>query len=167
MTEANSPLMRTLLNSDPSIRPARCWARDVAIALRLVALEVVSVQLLAEWPVCGYGEALISTDGWQVALDVRGGMLERVARAVGPGPCTWSHGCERDDWTRGPDSVLVEPLSLLSTLERDALQCVVYRAELVQPPAGVWCPIYVGPPAKTERSPPAKRRRKPSVPSST
>jgi hypothetical protein len=145
---------------DDHPQPERCCAHDVAHALRLVALEVVSVQLLAEWPVCGYGEAWVATDDWQVAMDVRGGMLERVARAAGPGGVTWSHGCERDDWRRGPDSVLVEPLALLTAEERDALQRVVYRADVSPPAEGVWSPIFIGPPACVERSPPTKRRRK-------
>ena len=47
-----------------------------------------------------------------------------VWRAELPGPQgveQWELGCERDDWTAGPDSVVVDPLRLLTRESRGQL----------------------------------------------
>jgi hypothetical protein len=49
-------------------------------------------------------------------------VLSRVDRADAPDGRCWDYGCQRDDWTLGPDSRLVEPLQFLSPEERLALE---------------------------------------------
>ena len=68
-------------------------------------------------------------------------LLEAV-RPTGPAPVCWSLGCERDDWTLGPDSEVVSPMDLLSASERAALVEVIAGLD-AEVPVDV-CPM--GPP---------------------
>jgi hypothetical protein len=42
----------------------------------------------------------------------------------------WERGCERDDWTRGPDSALVCPLGLLTERSRGQLLGALAAADV-------------------------------------
>ena len=72
---------------------------------------------------------------WRRAHILLGTVLgERVVLwAVLPGPQgveQWELGCERDDWTLGPDSVVVEPLRLLTRESRGQLLGVLAAADV-------------------------------------
>ena len=55
-------------------------------------------------------------------------VVSRVERAAAPDSRCWVYGCQRDDWTLGPDSRLVEPLEFLSGQERQALMEILQQA---------------------------------------
>ena len=109
--------------------PIRCRAEEVADQLRLV---VAGMPFLAErpWQEVGWGLMRIELlTLWQIALLLKpkvlaGGLdmdLVWVDRAVAPDGRCWEYGCQRDDWTLGPDSRLVDPLEFLSAEQRLAL----------------------------------------------
>ena len=127
--------------------PIRCRAEEVTGQLRLV---VAGLPFLADrsWGEVGWGRMRIELLSlWRVELllkpdrtgiqsqaqtQERAGesLLSRVERADAPDGRCWDYGCQRDDWTLGPDSRLVEPLQILSAEERIAL---VSRVERVRP----------------------------------
>jgi hypothetical protein len=114
----------------------RCRAEEVADQLRLV---VAGMPFLAErpWQEVGWGLMRIELFTlWQIALLLKprvsvGGLdmgLAWVDRADAPGGRCWEYGCQRDDWTLGPDSRLVEPLEFLSGEERSELDSLLRDA---------------------------------------
>ena len=54
--------------------------------------------------------------------------LSLVSWAGAPDGRCWEYGCQRDDWTLGPDSRLVEPLQFLSGTERLELEQLLRAA---------------------------------------
>jgi len=109
--------------------PIRCRAEEVADQLRLV---VAGMPFLAErpWQEVGWGLMRIELLSlWRVEFLLKpkafaGGLdmdLVWVDRAVAPDGRCWEYGCQRDDWTLGPDSRLVEPLEFLTAEQRLAL----------------------------------------------
>ncbi len=109
--------------------PIRCRAEEVADQLRLV---VAGMPFLAErpWQEVGWGLMRIELlTLWRIALLLKpkgsAGVLDMglawVDRAAAPDGRCWEYGCQRDDWTLGPDSRLVEPLEFLSAEQRLAL----------------------------------------------
>lgn len=118
--------------------PIRCRAEEVAEQLRLVAH---GLPFLADrsWDEVGWGRMRIELLSlWRVELmlepepasaaDRQVMALSRVDRAAAPDGRCWEYGCQRDDWTRGPDSHLVEPLQFLSQEERSALETLLREA---------------------------------------
>lgn len=117
--------------------PIRCRAEEVTAQLRLV---LAGMPFLAErpWQEVGWGRMRIELLSlWRVELllepvDGPGpGMalqLSLVARAAAPDGRCWVYGCQRDDWTLGPESRVVEPLQFLSGQERQALMEILQQA---------------------------------------
>ena len=116
--------------------PIRCRAEEVADQLRLV---VTGLPFLAErpWQEIGWGLMRIELlTLWRIALLLKprgsaGGLdmgLAWVDRAAAPDGRCWEYGCQRDDWTLGPDSRLVEPLEFLSGEERSELESLLRDA---------------------------------------
>ena len=116
--------------------PIRCRAEEVADQLRLV---VAGLPFLAErpWQEIGWGLMRIELlTLWRMALLLKprvsaGGLdmgLTWVDRAAAPDGRCWEYGCQRDDWTLGPDSRLVEPLEFLSGEERSELESLLRDA---------------------------------------
>ncbi len=118
--------------------PNRCRAEEVAEQLRLV---VAGLPFLADrsWDEVGWGRMRIELLSlWRVELllepdpaaaadrQVMG--LTRVDRADAPDGRCWTYGCQRDDWTLGPGSRLVEPIQFLSDGERHALTQTLQQA---------------------------------------
>jgi hypothetical protein len=117
--------------------PIRCRAEEVAGQLRLV---VAGLPFLADrsWDEVGWGrmriellslwrvEMVLEPDRTAIQVQAQGRdgevVLSRVERADAPDGRCWVYGCQRDDWTLGPDSRLVEPLQFLSSEERIALE---------------------------------------------
>jgi len=122
--------------------PIRCRAEEVAEQLRLV---VRGLPFLADrsWDEVGWGRMRIELLSlWRVELllePIRRDVAEpgssgnvvalsRVEWAGAPNGRCWDYGCQRDDWTLGPDSRLVEPLQFLSAEERIALEALLREA---------------------------------------
>ena len=116
--------------------PIRCRAEEVADQLRLV---VAGLPFLAErpWQEIGWGLMRIELlTLWRIALLLKprgsAGVLDMgltwVDRAEAPDGRCWEYGCQRDDWTLGPDSRLVEPLEFLSGEERSELESLLRDA---------------------------------------
>ena len=121
--------------------PIRCRAEEVTAQLRLV---LAGMPFLAErsWQEVGWGrmriellslwriELLLEPDCTAIAApyspDDLG--LSRVERAAAPDGRCWVYGCQRDDWTLGPASQVVEPLQFLSAEERSALAVLLRGA---------------------------------------
>lgn len=116
-----------MTSSAPELR--RCTAAVVARVLEAMPLEPLRIVLHqpltaglvpVEWRRCMI---------WLLRLN---GELV-VHRAVLPGPLgaeEWERGCERDDWSLGPDSVVVCPLRLLRQRSRDQLMVALAAAEV-------------------------------------
>ncbi|MCP9860951.1 MULTISPECIES: hypothetical protein [unclassified Cyanobium] len=116
--------------------PIRCRAEEVADQLRLV---VAGLPFLADraWDEVGCGLMRIELlTLWRIALLLKpkgsdGGLdmgLAWVDRADAPDGRCWEYGCQRDDWTLGPDSRLVDPLEFLSGEERIELESLLREA---------------------------------------
>ena len=121
--------------------PIRCRAEEVAKQLRLVVKGLpfladrswdevgwgrMRIELLTLWRVELLlepgGTAKTTTDGWGEVT------LSRVTWAAAPDGRCWDYGCQRDDWTLGPDSRLVEPLQFLSADECTELEALLREA---------------------------------------
>lgn len=95
----------------------------VAGLLRLIAAGLEQVEAEPYGP---HRSISISTaSGWWliVQVDCRG-LLEGLHHAQPPSLLVppWTYGCQRDDWTLGPDSRVVTPVDLLTAEQRAALQ---------------------------------------------
>lgn len=95
----------------------------VAGLLRLIAAGLEQVEAEPYGP---HRSISISTaSGWWliVQVDCRG-QLEGLHHAQPPSLLVppWTYGCQRDDWTLGPDSRVVTPVDLLTTEQRAVLQ---------------------------------------------
>jgi len=126
--------------------PVRCRAEEVAEQLRLA---VKGLPFLADrsWEEVGWGRMRIELLSlWRVELllepagaatwgkdPVPSGSwadvsLSLVSWAGAPDGRCWEYGCQRDDWTLGPDSRLVEPLQFLHGAERLELEQLLRAA---------------------------------------
>lgn len=103
----------------------------VAGLLRLIAAGLEPVEAEPTRP--GGTISVNTTSGWWllVALDHQG-QPEALTMALPPSALVppWTHGCQRDDWTLGPDARVVTPIDLL-TVE----QCQQLQQRLAQAPA--------------------------------
>lgn len=155
--------------------PIRCRAEDVAEQLRLV---VAGLPFLADrpWQEVGWGRMRIELLSlWRVELllepdrtaeaDRQVMALTRVDRADAPDGRCWEYGCQRDDWTLGPGSLLVEPLQFLGSEERVALESLLRVARcwpdpLPAAPAAAQAPALVPDQRIRPRRPPRRPRRR-------
>jgi hypothetical protein len=112
---------------DPELR--RCTAAQVARVLEAMAFEPLRIVLLQRW-----GSGLVPVEWRRVRLWLlRQGDGWVVWRAELPGHLgveQWELGCQRDDWTAGPEAVLVEPLQLLTQESRDQLLGALAAADV-------------------------------------
>ena len=111
--------------------PLRCCAAEVMQQLRLIAAGVADFKLAA--PVGWNTGALLKVDGWVIQLVQDGDSLALTHRAAAPDGRQWVYGCERDDWSLGPDSTIVDPLLLLEEAERQALLEVLQQQAAPEP----------------------------------
>jgi len=151
----------TDLQSNSSLR---CTAEEIAMVLRDVAKpgsRVVVNRKVQEW-----GEACVwvTTDRlWRVGLWRRAGEgLVRTLDAVSPDRRDWQWGCQRR-WLE--DGGVIEPLALLSEMERRALDQRLVNA-VGLPSQGV-CPMWTpggleGEPGEVKPARKPKKRRKPA-----
>ena len=143
--------------------PIRCRAEEVTAQLRLV---LAGMPFLAErsWQEVGWGQMrieLLLEPGLMVmaAPNSTGDVaLSRVERAAAPDGRCWVYGCQRDDWTLGPASQVVEPLQFLSAEGRSALEVLLRRASCWPEPisAELQAPVVL----LEERIRPKRRRQR-------
>jgi hypothetical protein len=160
--------------------PIRSRAEEVAGQLRLV---VAGLPFLAErsWQEVGWGQLGIELFSlWRIELWLEPDrtttaapgspqkiVVSQVERAAAPDGRCWVYGCQRDDWTLGPDSRLVEPLEFLSGQERKALMEILQQAACWPEPfaanrdtAWALAPAPALPEPSGRRRPPRQTRRK-------
>jgi hypothetical protein len=140
----------------PTGAPLRCCAAEVVQPLRLIAAGIADFKLAA--PVGWNTGALLKVDGWVIQLVQDGDALALTHRAVAPDGRQWVYGCERDDWTLGPDSTIVDPLGLLYPEERQQLLDVLQ--EQPAPACEGVMPMTASRPAVQAERAPAKRRKR-------
>jgi len=136
--------------------PLRCRAAEVMQQLRLIAAGVADFKLAA--PVGWNTGALLKVDGWIIQLVQRGDDLVLTHRAAAPDGRQWVYGCERDDWTLGPDSTIVDPLLLLEEDERQAL-VEVLQQQAAPEPSGVF-PMFAANAARQPEVAKTNRRKR-------
>ena len=136
--------------------PLRCRAVEVMQQLRLLAAGVIDCRVAA--PV-EYGSGItLKVDGWIIHLVLDGDALGFTHRADAADGRCWVYGCERDDWSLGPDSTIIDPLLLLEQQERgDLLE--VLKAQPARALVGVM-PMTASRPAAQAAVVAAKRRHR-------
>ena len=101
---------------------SRCCAAEILQALRaLLAGEA----FLADrpWTEIWWGRMHLDlASGWQLEIAIERDQLGALHWAQAPGGLDWVYGCQRDDWTLGPDSRIVEPVALLQPEQRLQLE---------------------------------------------
>jgi len=136
--------------------PLRCTAAEVMQQLRLIAAGVADFKLAA--PVGWNTGALLKVDGWIIQLVQRGDDLVLTHQAAAPDGRQWVYGCERDDWSLGPESTIVDPLLLLEQDERQALVEVLHQ-QAAPALAGVF-PMTAANAARQPEAAPSTRRKR-------
>ena len=66
--------------------------------------------------------------GWQLEIAIERDQLGALHWAQAPDGRDWVYGCQRDDWTLGPDSRIVEPVALLEPEQRQQLEQLLREA---------------------------------------
>ena len=147
--------------------PIRCRAEEVTAQLRLV---LAGLPFLAErsWQEAGWGRMwieLLSLWRIELLLEPVGSpgpemalQLSRVEGTSAPDGRCWMYGCQRDNWTLGPASRVVEPLQFLSAEERSALEVLLRGASCWPEPisAELQAPVVL----LEERIRPKRRRQR-------
>ncbi len=101
----------------------------VAGLLRLIAagLEPVMVEPYGPYRLI----SVTTASGWWLTLQIDGNgepVELRYAQAPSLLVPPWTYGCQRDDWTLGPESRVITPVELLTTEQRQCLQRRLKRA---------------------------------------
>lgn len=120
-------------------QPIRCAA--IAALLRLIARGLEPIEL-QQWQ-AGCSSLVTTGSGWWVTLEA--GLDGEVVGCSAANPPSiyrplWIRGGERDDWTLGPDSVVIDPVALLTAEQRAQLR--VRLEDAPQPPPLWWCPYW-------------------------
>jgi hypothetical protein len=143
------------------LQQARTTAAEIRVVIeRLLAGEA----FLADRPWAEIWWGLMHLDlfsGWRIAIWIERDALGAVHAAVAPDGRDWIYGCQRDDWTLGPDAKILEPLALLSATQRQALEGRLRRASCwpaPEPLPGCWTtPLHqlqqLRPPRSASRPP--------------
>jgi hypothetical protein len=85
--------------------------------------------------------------GWQLEIAIERDQLGALLWARAADGRQWEFGCQRDDWTLGPDSRIVEPVALLEPEQRQELErrmrdAICWPAAEIRPellfPSGLW-----------------------------
>ncbi len=168
--------------ASPALFPlSRCCAAEIQQALLAV---LAGEAFLADrpWGEIWWGRMRLDlASGWQLQIDIDRDRLGALMWARSPDGRDWEYGCQRDDWTLGPESRIVEPVALLEPEQRQQLERLLreaccwpppeIRCELVFP-TGIWEPGKPSrrkPPrskisARTDRAPGISRSRPRSSP---
>lgn len=110
----------------------------VAGLLRLIAAGLEPIEATAGDP--GTTTSVLTVSGWWLllGLDDQGRPAE-LFHAQPPSALVppWTWGCQRDDWTLGPDSRVVTPVELLTAEQHQRLAQVLDAA----PAPWQWAPM--------------------------
>ena len=142
--------------ASPALHPlSRCCAAEIQQALQeLLAGEA----FLADrpWSEIWWGRMRLDlASGWQLEIAIERDQLGALLWAQAPGGRDWVYGCQRDDWTLGPDSRIVEPVALLEPEQRQQLEQLLREA--ICWPVPVVTGGWVVPMGKVKPSPYARR----------
>ena len=115
--------------SSCDVEPRRCTAASVARVLEAMAASPHRIVLGQPW---GSGTVPVRWRRSRLLLHRLGGELVVLWAALpgAQGVELWERGCERADWTAGPDSVLVCPLRLLTRRSRGQLEDALAAADV-------------------------------------
>jgi hypothetical protein len=141
----------------------RCCAAEIKSAL-LALLAGEAFLARRSWQEIWWGRMHLDlARGWQVQIAIERDQLGALMWAQAPDGRDWVYGCQRDDWTLGPDSQIVEPVGLLDLEQRQQLERVLRNA-CCWPPPEIRCelvfPNSIWEPARS------KRRMRPQPPDS-
>ena len=113
----------------------RCCATEIAERLKLLA---ASEAFLADrpWQQIWWGVMRLDlVSGWRLEIWIERDQLGSCQAAMAPDGRDWIHGCQRDDWTLGPDAKVLDPMALISAPCRLALEQRLRAAICWPPPA--------------------------------
>ena len=113
---------------------ARCCATEIKLALlALLAREAFLAR--RSWQEIWWGRLHLDlASGWQLAIEIERDQLGALLWALAPDGRDWVYGCQRDDWSLGPDSRIIEPLGLLTAAQRLELEGLLRHACCWPPP---------------------------------
>ena len=116
-------------HASPALHPlGRCCAAEIRKALLAV---LAGEAFLADrpWDEIWWGRMRLDlASGWQLEIAIDRDRLGALMGARSPDGRDWEYGCQRDDWTLGPDSRIVEPVGLLAEEQRQTLEAVLRAA---------------------------------------
>ena len=112
----------------------RCCAAEIKLALlALLAREAFLAR--RSWQEIWWGRLHLDlASGWQLAIEIERDQLGSLLWALAPDGRDWVYGCQRDDWSLGPDSRIAEPLGLLTAAQRLELEGLLRQACCWPPP---------------------------------
>jgi hypothetical protein len=101
---------------------SRCCAAEIKTAL-LNVLAGEAFLARQSWEEIWWGRMHLDlASGWQLQLTIESDQLGQLVWALAPDGRDWEVGCQRDDWTLGPKSKIVEPVALLQPHQQRALE---------------------------------------------
>jgi len=115
--------------ASPALQPlSRCCAAEIQqTLLALLAGEA----FLADrpWHEIWWGRMRLDlASDWQLQIGIERDRFGALMWARSPDGREWEYGCQRDDWTLGPDSQIVEPVGLLEEAQQQALEGLLRAA---------------------------------------
>jgi hypothetical protein len=121
----------------------RCTAAEAQAAIeRLLAGEAFRAD--RPWRQIWWGVMhLRLRSGWRLGIWIERDALGALHSATAPDGRDWIYGCQRDDWTLGPDSTVAEPIALLQIEQRSRLEQLLRNARCRPAPQPVkesWWP---------------------------
>lgn len=98
-----------------------CAAEIHAVLLELLGGQAFLAR--CRWQEIWWGRMHLDlASGWQLQIAIERDQLGALLWARSPDGRDWQIGCQRDDWTLGPDSRIVEPVALLGPVQRQELE---------------------------------------------
>ena len=115
--------------ASPALFPlSRCCAAEIQQAL----LDVLAGEAFPAdkpWSEIWWGRMQLDlSSGWRLQINIDRDRLGALMWARSPDGRNWEYGCQRDDWTLGPDSRIVEPVALLEPEQRQQLEWLLREA---------------------------------------
>jgi hypothetical protein len=131
--------------ASPALRHlSRCCAAEIQQAL-LALLTGEAFLADRPWSEIWWGRMRLDlANGWQLEIAIERDQLGALLWARAADGRNWEFGCQRDDWTLGPDSRIVEPVALLELeqrqhLERLLREAICWPAPLLPPAQATFC----------------------------
>jgi hypothetical protein len=123
---------------------SRCCASEIQQAL-LALLAGEAFLADRPWQEIWWGRMRLDlASGWQLEIAIERDQLGALLWARAADGRNWEFGCQRDDWTLGPDSRIVEPVTLLQPAQRQQLErllrdAICWPAPLIRAEHAVFC----------------------------